>query len=359
MLLGLLVLLAAGCRKGDGQTRVAEAPITGSKSDPAVDVSARWSTTNRFLYHFDLYSAAQYPGGRRDGGGDSESTVLADVSFSAGATNADGSRTLEMEITSMDLELLVGDRVITTGGESIGDDRARSTAGAVRRMNGGKVLFKVGPDNLVQRVIGVDSLFSRVTADPAGPTTNAALAKARRMNAPDTTMLRRIINESALRQVAESFLVPNKPVTIGDEWTVRRDIAAGMSGAAPMSIQYSFRGMQKVDERNCARIELKGEYAPPKADGDEAQQQRRRRFMDNLRNGGTPNPTIEAGEYAGKVWYDPALGVVTAADSEVRMTLKMPTWGGRIRGSTNAPTANVTVPYHQQLRMFLIAVQPK
>src|SRR5262249_50272961 len=102
---------------------------------------------------------------------------------------------------------------------------------------------------------------------------------------------------------------PKDPVKIGDKWTEMRQVNMGLYGVGtPIELTYLFRGWQRRDGTNCARIDFTGLLKPGAPPPPRGTNQPPGRPM--VMRGGSG----EEGTLQGQTWYNPdlELGVETS-----------------------------------------------
>src|ERR1051325_9606990 len=164
-----LAALLAGCNKSGATGRKAEEPITGSKSDPPVEMKAEWKPGQRYTFHLDLVLNNEMPAGRRGnpnlGPMRPMETVLGQ-DYSITVTNAgpDGSRGLQLEIHALSMDIASGDTYIMNydsenPGVGLSDN---SLSDQLQKLIGGKMRFQISADNRVRRMEGFPEMMDRM-----------------------------------------------------------------------------------------------------------------------------------------------------------------------------------------------------
>jgi hypothetical protein len=320
----LLVPGWIGCKKSGGVASTTGEPITGNSSDPAVAMQAVWNPSNRYVFRLDVTSSSQMP--RRNAPQPITQDTTAGEDFSLVVTNiaGDGTRRMELEILSVQVESSIGDQInLNYDSESrVGSTDANAMIERLEKLKGIKFAFKVSAGNKITGSDGLRNLSDRLGGgNGRGGGQNfggGAIAN--------------LIDPKIFRELIEMNALPRQPVRIGDTWTVKQDISGGTAGTLQVDLTYTFKGWQKHDERACARLEFSGALKPP------APERNNRRGG----GGGGGGPVIEGGIITGTTWFDPeqALAIETVSDQSLTFKGTMGGRGGRRQGGTNAPPAN-------------------
>jgi hypothetical protein len=238
-------------------------------------------------------------------------------------TAEDGTRQMELEILSVQMESSIGDQInLSYDSESrVGTTEENATIARLEKLKGVKFAFKVSAGNKITGSDGLRNLTDRLGGGNArGGGQNFGGGA-----------IGRLIDPKIFRELIEMNALPRQPVHIGDTWTVKQDVSGGPGGTLPVEVTYTFKGWQKHDQRPCARLELAGTIKPP------APERNNRRGG----GGGGGGPVIEGGSITGTTWFDPELALAVETVSDLSITFKAPMGGrgSRRQGGTNAPPA--------------------
>src|SRR5262249_50546424 len=148
--------------------RKAEEPITGSKSDPPVEMKAEWKAGKRYTFHLDFVLDNQMPAGRRGNPNagplrQMETTLGQDYSVTVTNTAPDGSRGLLLEIHALTMNIASGDTYVMnydSDNPSVGFSDG-SLAEQLQKLIGGKIRYQLSPENKVMRMDGFQELMDR------------------------------------------------------------------------------------------------------------------------------------------------------------------------------------------------------
>lgn len=313
--LALLLLPSGGCHRSG----IKEAPITGKPTDPPLALRATWQPGKRFIYRVESTTSSQVP--RKNTGKIIHAGFVLgqDLAFAVTNVAADGSRVLQMELLSVQMETTRDDGMTMAfdSANKVMQVESSPLVDRLRKLVGLKLAFHLSPDGQVTRVEGVKDLNNRMSGSGgirglAGSVLNAHF------------------NQQFFRDIVEMGLLPKDPVKVGDSWTVSRQASGGVRGSSvTLDLSYKFRGWQRREGTNCARLDFTGTFKPNP--GPRTNPSAIRRIV----NAAVP-PGGEEGTMTGRTWYDPELSLAVETTYEQSITAKS-TSVRRPRGTTNAP----------------------
>lgn len=326
--IGLILLAGEGCSKS--QRSVAggkkDGKITGSPNDPPVTFQAQWGPSNRYVFRSEVMTSADMPRQGQAKTVPQETTLGLDYVITVSNVRSNGSRSLELELTSVQFDSVMGQTTLITYdsmNKVVGTD-GNQMAERLEKIIGSKINFQLSPSNKIMNVRGITEITDNLYSGGA--------ARAQ-------TLLRRLFTPQYLRQLIDFMVLPSNSVKIDDTWPGQMPLNSGpLVGSLTADVTYKFRGWQKHDDRNCALVEFSGTVKPRKAGGSKS-------ITSNLENG----------IINGKTWFDPELGIVVETVSEQSATSK-----GSIRwrrASTNAPPQSFTSTVRQQTSVKLVDVE--
>ncbi len=314
LMVALPALVLCGCNRSS----VKEPPITGKSSDAPVSMPARWQEAQRFIYRVEAMTTTHLPRKNTQQMIQADTRLAQDLAFTVTNVAPDGSRSLQIEILSVQMDTGREDGY-TMSYDSLNrvvqvDDTP--LVQRLRRFVGLKLTFRVSPENRIIRMDGMKDLTDRM----------AGLSSVRGVAGGIMT---RYFNPQFFRDIVEMGMLPRDPVKVGDVWTVARQTSTGSSGASmPMEFTYEFTGWQFHEGTNCARIDFSGEYNP------NALSQTNASFLRRVVKSAT-SPKIAEGTIIGKSWYDPALSLAVETAYEQTVVTK-PTSKRRVRVKKDA-----------------------
>ena len=279
-----ITLVVCGCNRSS----VKEAPITGRASDAAVTMTARWQEGKRYIFRVESVTSSQVPRKNTAQLIQTETSLAQDLAFSVTNVTPDGSRVLQMEILAVQMETGRDDGLTMSfdSGNKVMQVEDTPLIQRLRRFVGLKLQFRLSPENKVTRVDGIKELTDRQSGG-----NNAARGVA-------AGVIARYFNQQFYRDLVEMGMLPKTPVKIGDKWTIDRPANAGASGNPfPAVFTYTFRGWQKRDGTNCARLDFTGEFKPASSSTNDS-------IVGKIvRPAARPN--LEEGSITGHSWYSP------------------------------------------------------
>ncbi len=329
-LLVALLLTLAGCAKS-GPRAKKEEKITGRPGDPPVTLETQWISSNRYTFRIEITSCSTAPRANSPKPVAQETTIAQDYVVTVTNTMPNGSRGLDLELRTLQLEMSVGDNLTTTYDSenrvigTFGDP----TAEALQNIVGAHLRYLLSASNTVTRLDGIKELNDRVLS---GNARNSA-----------ASILRRYFNAPYFKQLVEMNALPTDAVRVGDSWPMRRELSYSSAGAvARIEVTCAFKGWQQREKRNCALLEFAGAIKPPRPENQRA------------RIVGAPDAS---GSLTGKTWFDPESGF--AIETLTDQTLTYQSTARRPRGAdTNAPPIAFMTTQRQRVRIRLLEVGP-
>ncbi len=329
-LLVVVLLALAGCAKS-GSRATKEEKITGRPEDPPVNLEAQWISSNRYTFRIEITSCSAAPRANSPKPVPQETTIAQDYVVTVTNTMPNGSRGLDLELRTLQLEMSLGDNLTTTYDSenrvigTFGDP----TAEALQNIVGAHLRYVLSASNTVIRLDGIKELTDRVLG---GNTRNSA-----------ASICRRYFNAPYFKQLVELNALPPDAVRVGDSWPMRRELSYSSAGAvARIDVTCTFKGWQQREKRKCALLEFTGAIKPPRPEG------RLARIV------GAPDVS---GSLTGKTWFDPESGFATETITD--QTLTYQSTARRPRGAdTNAPPTTFMTTQRQRVRIKLLETGP-
>ena len=307
-----IALVVCGCNRSS----VKETPITGRDSDPAVTMTARWQDGKRYIFRVESVTSSQVPRKNTAQLIQTETSLAQDLAFSVTDVAPDGSRILHMEILTVQMETGRDDGV-TMSFDSANKVMQVEDAPQIQRLRrfvGLKLHFRLSPENKVTRVDGMKELSDRQSGGN-NSTRGAA-----------SGVIARYFNQQFYRDIVEMGMLPKTPVKIGDTWAIDRSANAGSGGNPfPVMFTYTFRGWQKRDGTNCARLDFTGEFKPASLQTNDSAIRKIARAA--------ARANLEEGSITGHSWYSPEHTLAIETIYNQSITAKTTT-GRRVRTKT-------------------------
>jgi len=322
VLSALLVAAVTGCKK-----RFKEPPITGKPTDPATTLRPTWQAGQRYIYRVDAVNSTQVPRRNTSTFIRAEVTVGQDLGLTVTNVAQDGSRVLQMELLAIQMETSADDRVTMTFDS---ENKAlfyedNVLAERLQKLVGARLAFHLSADNKITKVDGTKEF-------------NARTAGSGSIRGVASGVYNRFFSVPFFRDVVEMGMLPADAVKVGDKWTVRRPVNAGLwATSAFLEITNVFKGWQVHDGTNCARLDFAGAFKPNASV----------RTNDSLVRRivtAAASPNVAEGTVEGRSWYEPglALAVETVFDQDITTrstSAKRPRV--RVAGTTNTVVALV------------------
>jgi hypothetical protein len=308
----LAAFVVCGCSRSPK-----EPPITGKRTDPAVEMRPKWEAGSRYVYRVDSTINMEVP--RRNNPSmmiRAEVTVGQDIAFTVTNVTTDGGRSLEMELLGVQMETAADDQVklsFDSGNSAYITDESALTE-RLQKLVGLKMGFRLSPDNKVSRVDGTKELSSRLS----GSSNVKGVAGG---------ILNRFFSTQFFRELIEMGMLPRDAVRIGDKWKVSRSVGGGMWGtSALLDTTHTLRGWQQHDGTNCARIDFEGFFKtnnPTNAAAAPAATTNQSTVRRVVQMANAPN--IEEGTLKGRSWFEPGIAMPVDTIYEQSITTKTTT----------------------------------
>jgi hypothetical protein len=287
----------------------------------ATDLKIKWATGKTYSMEMDLSQNSEINIPNRQQPMKQVLKYIQDFHYAPGKDLDDGGRQVELEFDSSSFNFSQNGRVMinfdSTQKTPLAANNPATQVGAVMKaMLGVPLEYNFGADGTVEKIDGIDALQNRIDA--------AASPQQRQQ-------MQQMFSEGTLKQYGSiGQSLPDHPVNVGDTWTVDRDITTP-AGVMTINLTYTFKGWQQFDGRNCAHLVATGDITSKSPSMQVA--------------GATID--VQSGTVTGDDWFDPALGMLVALNSDQDMTMKI-TMQGR----------TMTQKAKQNLRMSLVDVTP-
>jgi hypothetical protein len=197
------------------------------------------------------------------------------------------------------------------------DSPVAPVAAAMHAMLGVPLVYTIAADGTVEKIDGIDTLTSRITA---------ALPDQRQRVA-----LQQLYDEDTLKQYGSfSQSLPGHPVSVGDSWSASHDVTSP-TGVMTVDANYTFKDWEQHDGHNCVHFLVTGDIKTKSASASTV--------------GAVVK--IQSGTIDGDVWFDPDQGIFVEDKTDQDLTL-------------NITTRSTTFTEHmkQNVTMSLLGVNP-
>lgn len=272
------MVFASGCsRKVSAFNAEPEPEISGSSSDPAVELKCELKPGCRYAFHLETdnsYSSSKW----KLGMGSQATHFEADYGLSVTNETSKSHKQLDVEFLALVMQVFSGDDTrVYFDSENKAVPMTGDFAEAMRNMLHTHFGAELSSRDTLVKVRGLDEAVTAATA-------KKNLRKA-------DAWVRRLFTTSNVRHMVELNPLPDKSVRVGDTWHQTNDLINGFVAEA----DYKFLGWQFHDERKCALIEFQGTIGPPKNSKGKT--------------------TVEDSNFYGRYWFDPEINMI--ADSVV------------------------------------------
>jgi hypothetical protein len=269
----------------DKLTNLSTKAASGETVD-AMEMKVKWQVGKRYLQRIEMNQDTDVtvPGTPQPMKQKTKQTQ--DISISAVKERDGGGLELLMEIVGEKLESGMGGRTFLNfdSSQDLQKDAGNPAAAMLRKLVNARVTYLTDATGNIQKVEGFDEFMDRVTS--GAPAEMQALMKG-------------MFTEDSVKQMgATAQGLPDKPVKVGDTWPVKTELNMGPMGVMVLNSTFTFKRWEQHDDRKCAVFESTGDVAA-KSSGDSQP--------------GSMN--IENGKTFGKIWFDPALGMVVEAET--------------------------------------------
>ncbi len=325
-----IALLLAGCQRNGASASVSEPKITGSPSDPPIELKAQWKSKHLYEVSLQLEQNTNVRNRRTD------EDFVQDIQFRLdfnGSTGDTPITTLNLELTGLLLDLIRGDTPLihydTRSKIALLEDDQRTTE-ALDKLVGSKWRYRI---NSSGKVLSAEMETATGGAKPLpsdSKVTGVALA-------------RKLFNPQFFQPFLEFSFLPTNQVRIGDSWPVEMVLSAGAVGAVQFKGTCKVAGWQLSPQgRRCVRLDLAGELSTatkPLARVGKAIQ---------------GSADLESGKMTSRIWFDPEQGlpVQTTTDLSMSTVAYVRSKKPREPGDTNAPPAvKLVTPLSQRIKL--------
>ncbi len=273
-----------------------------------VEMKLKWELGKRYeqLIETSQASAMSLPGSPQPIQQEVKQTQ--DVSLTVLKETDGGGRELEMEIQGMTLSTKAGGRNVLDFDSKKPDDAANPATPLLRKMVGMLVKFLTDAAGKIQSVEGFQETLDRITAGAS---------------AMEQGMIKGMFSEDNFKEMYSAAQgLPDKPVKIGETWPLKLEVALGPLGSVVMNSDYTFKNWEQHNDHKCALLQFTGTLSA--ADTGSAENAM----------------AIDGGKTSGKLWFDPALGMVVDSVAEEGMTVKVTAQGHSLTTKVNAKVRN-------------------
>lgn len=287
------------------------------QSAEPVELKVKWPIGNRYTERLTVDSSSQTTVAQAPKPIGQKVRMEQEYALSVTRQREKGGKELELEFQATEMEVTSGGKTIMnidTKGEADASEEKNPLAGSYRELVGAKIRYLLDQNNRVTKVEGLKEVIDKAVS---------------RAPAQAKTMVRGMFSEDYFKQIVDyAKMMPPKPVKPGETWPVKTEIAMGPMGLVSTELNYTFKGMEQHEKRNCALLEFAGTMT-----------------MRPATNSAAPTSmSIENGTMSGKAWFDPDLGAMIDMSIEQNMTSKVTYTIPAQRFGTNRLAATSAAP---------------
>lgn len=301
-----LILPWTGCKKSE------KTAVLGPLPTGAAELKLQWPENERFVHHFDIKQKGEItvPGLPEPIKQDMNMDRTLALSVQKG--HEDGTRQIELKLTSMSLRVRQRDQTMLDFDSS---KRAGSDplSEALSKTTGMKVELTLDASNRVESVQGADEFYNQLMSMSGRDQTGAAQS------------LSSLFSDQFFKEVFDpTASMPAKAVAPGDSWPVHREIEMGQIGMMIISGTNTLTGWEVHEHHNCAHLTFEGTIAQGSA--------------------GAALPTgvavsLKDGTDSGDSWFDIDRGLFinSVITQDMNLVITVPNGGGGRRNAAGAP----------------------
>ncbi len=288
------------------------APDSAQAKAP-VELKLKWDLGKRYVQRMEMEQGTEtaLPGSPQLMKQEMKQTQ--DVSLSVLKEREGGGRELEMEILGMMLVSKAGSREVLSfdSKKAASSDAGKPMAPTLRKLVGSRIKFLTDVSGKIEGVEGFKEVLDRISEGSS---------------ALEQGMIKGMFSEDNFKEMDSAAQgLPDKPVKIGDTWPIKVEMALGPLGSVVLNSQYTFKGWELHHDHKCVLLEFTGVLTavsgPGAADG----------------------MAIDNGKTSGKMWFDPALGMVIDTVAKQGMSIKVKTQGQSFTTKVNSTVSNTLV----------------
>lgn len=300
MLLGCSKSNKSGPAANTGDNSAASSANGGSAASGPIALKIKWQAGKKYDMEMDLNRSMNV-----DVPGQQEPQVTVTkltqgLRYSPVKDLDTGGHQVELEFTSQNLdmtqngkELVSYDSTQKTPIETNGP--AAPVAAAMQAMMGAPLTYTFAADGSVEKIDGIDSLTSRVTAAVPNQRVRASLEQ--------------LFDEDTLKQYGQfAQSLPDHPINVGDSWSSSQDINTPI-GVITADSTYTFKNWEQHNGHNCIHFLITGDLKSKTA------------------SAATIGLVIkiDKGTVKGDAWFDPDLGMFVDINTDQDLALNFTT----------------------------------
>lgn len=288
-----LLAIGGGAVIYETQQNLQKEAVSVTTDGPA-DMRIEWTVGKKYELHMELNQTAETKSPDQSQPVEQGFRWTQDFNISALKELPNGGRQLELEFVNEAIdESQAGLRVLSF-------DSAKSPAGnkhnrlaILSALVGARLEYFTDADGKVQTVEGMNKLMDHV----------AAIGTPQQQQVVDGMFS----GDTLKNYLSVGDMMPNRTVSIGDTWSVKKDVADAI-GILTVNMKLTFKNWEQHGDHKCARIEEMGGISSK-----------------SVSTASGAMVKIEKGKISGDIWFDPELAMAVGGNENEDLILKITT----------------------------------
>jgi hypothetical protein len=331
------LLLGMGCKKAENAiksgSKDSTSPAASAGESQPVSLRVKWPVGGRYTHRIEMNADSQTTMPQSPKPMAQKVNMNQEYTVTVLGERPKGGRELELEFDATEIDVTMNGKPVLnldTKAEAGPAETKNAAISGFRQLVGTKIKILTDESNRVEKVEGMQEFAAKASAGS---------------NPQGRAMMQGVFNEDYFKQLVDFQRgLPPGPVKPGDTWPVKTDLTVPVMGALTMDLNYTFKGWEPRDKRNCAALEFTGTMTS--------------------KGGASAGATgmsmkLESGKLSGKSWFDPDLGhpIETMLDQDMLMHMVVPVPRSRANTNTAVQTPvsqNITNNTRQNIVIKLI-----
>lgn len=299
--LPLVALLAA----------ITPAFLTDVRAAEELELKAKWPVGQRLVTQITIDTTQQILGGPT-GPINLKISQSQEVALDVVRKLDNGGRDLELRFLAMKMDMKMGTVTMLSY-----DSSKKNPSGGANPLGGmldalatSRLYLELDANGDVVAVEGLEDLLRGMSG--------AGMA---------ASMIEGMFNEDAIKQMGVLPQgLPGKAVKVGDHWPYEAEFKLGPMGTLVITMDFTFSGMEKKEDRDCAVLDYTGTMSTKAGAGESPMEM-----------------SITDGSLKGKTWFDPEAGMVVAGTSEQTLKMRISARGQQMNIEQSQVTKNTLI----------------
>jgi Family of unknown function (DUF6263) len=300
MLLGCSKSNKSGPVANNGDSSAASSANGGSATSGPITLKITWHTGKKYDMEMDLNRSMDMNLPGQPNHQVTVTKLTQGLRYSPVKDLDSGGHQVELEFTSQNLDITQNGKELLSYDSTQNtpikpDSPAAPVAAAMQAMLGAPLDYTFAADGSVEKIDGIDSLTSRITAAVPNQRLRASLQQ--------------LYDQDTLKQYGQfSQSLPDHPINIGDSWSSSQDINTPI-GVITADSTYTFKDWEQHDGRNCVHFLITGD------------------LKTKIASAATIGVVIkiDKGTVKGDAWFDPDLGMFVDINTDQDLALNFTT----------------------------------